>query len=447
MTIDLEGELRSLLAGKADSLNARPGQYDPYPGTARRVRRARTRRRLLTSALAVTAVAAVAVPALTATPGGDRVAPQTPVAEWPTRGSLAADTAFVSAVARQAGGGRVLYAGDDGVHRVALAYQVTKTAAAMTTMFYGQTGEPVVKLTKSESFSSQSGHGIGPASPFVWVSPPQKSVDTMRTLLVVGDPSMRNLRLSPSILVGPGPSLRRVGHRIAISRGATLTEVKGMRKPRLKATLGHRTFELPAPVSGPEPPADEQSLADLSALQRQVTNIGGWNASLLWLEARGGLGVDPSTIKFEIPWSGTIDGLSTLIARVTAPGLPTFQVVQYTKPRPDEGALSKIFVGPATKSVGWPVVDPTATGNTQTDGAVLAPGLPGLRVMLSLHGKKVAEGRTDGQGLATFRLKGGLTETQFGHVMYQVLDDHDIVRAVGAMNAAAYGDQFDVKKW
>ncbi|MCO6004881.1 hypothetical protein NE236_07800, partial [Actinoallomurus purpureus] len=241
MSTNLEDELRETFAARARSV---PTDPDPYPATVRRIVRARRRRRaVVAGALAVSAVLAVGAPTALrglASRGGPMSARHDDALHWPLRGSLAGDKAFLGALSEEAlrrdhGGDieHVLYAHDDGRHRVAVVV-TGRGRSAGTTVWQGASGA-APRAMDDESLMADSSR----PDPIVWY------VGDTGPLLVLGPPTMTDVKVSPAIAHDKNGTAYRVVRTVRTDHGAVLTDVPGARLGQLsvKFRIGGRYSE------------------------------------------------------------------------------------------------------------------------------------------------------------------------------------------------------------
>lgn len=230
--MSIETQLREALSARADEVGS--SVDDPWARVSGAIVVDRRRRR--TSALAgVAAVAAlaVAIPSLSGAVGRHTTAPARKTTQivpgptdprwssmetWPTRGSLAADTAFVSAANERLATGElnhVLYAGEVAGRRVVVAWSVTTESGARTEQLHlgvAPSGAPAEDLVTSVAEGTQASQdvvlvrlGMRPDSP----------------LLVLTTPGTRSGEVSASAKVNAdGSATRTPWQRFDLTDGA-----------------------------------------------------------------------------------------------------------------------------------------------------------------------------------------------------------------------------------
>ncbi len=214
--MSLETQLRDALAARADDIDGPAA--DPYERVSGAVTASRRRRR--TAAVgAVAAVAALAVLVPSLGQGGDR--PTQPakhtqvvvpgpddsrwgsISTWPTRGSLAADTALLTAVGNRFGSAHVLYAEDLPTSRVVVTWDSGTDSDEKLTMFAGPRGGSAQDLVEVSS----AGGGL---SDVVLL---REHADNDSTLVVLARPDVAGAAISRSVQIGLDGSVTRDAFR------------------------------------------------------------------------------------------------------------------------------------------------------------------------------------------------------------------------------------------
>lgn len=222
MSTYLESALRDSLAHEADVLDL---PDDPFEGFTHRERRHRRGRRLRVAALAAVAAAALGVqtniiPLPDGTPGFTTASVTTPLARAATRGSLAGDAAWLAGFRAQIkdlsdpdglwkvadrSRIRIIYAGDVGTFRVALAVVPLRLGAVQEwdlIWYEGPAGAAPARMTFSANASATDAYaswsrskqdGTGMA---VFVGPPDVAVTMSAVTGYAADGTLRRRPLS-----------------------------------------------------------------------------------------------------------------------------------------------------------------------------------------------------------------------------------------------------------
>jgi len=192
--MSIESQLREALASHAASIE--PAEGYPYERVSGAVAKNRTRRRTVgAAAVAVVAAFAIGVPSVSSrladgrtTPAGTSASlpPATDkawksIATWPTRGSLARDTALVDAIGEQFDG-RPIFVEDVGATRVALVVVSGKDVVVGT----GRQGAAASEMQRSSSGpTSEITNGVlgisGGDELFIFTTPDRTSVEVSKT--------------------------------------------------------------------------------------------------------------------------------------------------------------------------------------------------------------------------------------------------------------------------
>ncbi|MCW2914026.1 MAG: hypothetical protein JWN52_2094 [Actinomycetia bacterium] len=448
MTIEVEQELRATFATRAAGVMV---VSDPYPATARRITRARRRRAFSGAALAISLVAAVPVGLHLAVQQSPSPSPATAVSgplTWPTRGSLAGDAAFLKAVRQRTGGGKVAYAGDDGRNRAAVVF-VVERRSAKAYVLYGPSGSTASALRKEGLFESAD-LPLDPR-PIVWYSP-TKAANAPQILLIIGSPDMRDVRLSPGVTFRPDGTPHRDSIKLRATQGAVLTEVRDLRSPDLKARIGGRDTGLPSTYAFATglPDTSPGFQAAVEAAARKATGqVDPAEAVNLLHMTAAQLNVAVGKLTYRFWWGGRVAGHTVTIATISAPGTPTFRLVDIWQ---SDGSRSggegdtkgARFTGTPHDSLGW-TTGAGLHGSGPATAAVWVPGKPGIRVRFRLGGRTLGERRTDSTALAV--LSTTMTENQLSKADYQVVNDHGGVVGRGGLGLDAFDKAVETSDW
>ncbi|MEO5980737.1 MAG: hypothetical protein ABIQ13_00330 [Pedococcus sp.] len=214
--MSLETQLREALAARADDLVA--PAFDPCERVTSAVVTSRRRRRVAAVGAAA-AVVAVAVLAPNLAQGEHRSTlpakrtqvivpgPNDPrwsaLSSWPTRGSLATDTAFLTAVGNQFATSHVLYAADLPTTRVVVSWDAETGGDGKLTMFSGPRGGTAQDLAE---VSSASG-GLDDVVSL------REHADNDATIVVLTRPGIQTASISRSVQIGVDGSVTRDAYR------------------------------------------------------------------------------------------------------------------------------------------------------------------------------------------------------------------------------------------
>ena len=239
--MSIESQLREALAARADDLDGSVG--DPYAGVTAAIAVSRRRRRTAALAgVAAVAVIAVAIPSLSGGLGRDTTTPAkktqlilpgpddpawSTIATWPTRGSLATDTAFLAELRETSLDlARAVYAGDVGDDRVVVTVSHSEAGTDLLTVHSGDRGAPAAALTAHGSFEDDPGQAL-----LVREDPSAKG-----WLLVLAPPQVRGADISRTATVHTDGTVSRTWSTSALRDGvgvvtlvdspATLTRVR-----------------------------------------------------------------------------------------------------------------------------------------------------------------------------------------------------------------------------
>ncbi|MEV0405550.1 hypothetical protein [Actinoallomurus sp. NPDC050550] len=442
MSPNLEDELRATFSARAESVPTVP---DPYPATARRIVRARRRRRaVVAGALAVSAVLAVGVPAGLDHLGG-RVGAMSPrhgdALRWPLRGSLAHDQAFLKALREDAlrrhphtDMVRVLYAHDDGRRRVAVVVTV-RGRSARGDVLYGPSGAAPRALKEDNLFADDS-VPLDP-EPIIWFA------GGTGPLLILGPPAMTEVKVSPAIAQHKDGTPYRVVRTIPTDQGAVLTDVPGARpaqvsvKFRIDGRYGDAQDVL---YTMTEENAPGYWPAVGKAAAQAAGHVDAEQARGLLDGTAGYFGLPGDRLGYRLWWGTRLPGgVDALVATIRLPSGPEIRVVQDTytykdgSVSQDRSAVRVRDAADAQRPIGWTVAaDPTFPEDQQQAlGAVYVPGRSGARVELWSNSTMLTAGRTDATGLATFQV--GIAADRLRTCDYHVLDDKGKIVAHGGL--------------
>ncbi|MEV5748927.1 hypothetical protein AB0L00_14015 [Actinoallomurus sp. NPDC052308] len=442
MSMNLEDELRATFAARAESVPPGP---DPYPATARRVVRARRRRRAVAAgALAVSAVLLVGAPAgirQLADRPGPASGRHADALSWPLRGSLAGDKAFLGtlseeALRRQRWGDMVhiLYAQDDGRRRVAVVVTV-RGRSARGSVWHGPSGaEP--RAMKDDSLFADDSVPLDP-EPMVWYA------GGTGPLLVLGPPAMTDVKVSPAIAQREDGTAYRVVRTVHADRGAVLTDVPGVRPWQLAVEfrIGGRYGRA---QQVPYTTDSENSSAYWPAVGRAAAKATGHvdaeQARGLLDGTAGYFGLVGERLTYRFWWGDRLPGgADALVATLRVPSGPEIRVVQDTYTDRDGSTTQDRYAvrmrddADARRPIGWVT---TAAQNFPEEeehatGAVYVPDGAGVRVELWNHETMVTAARTGTTGLAVFQTR--LPAAELGGCEYRVLDGKGKIVAKGRL--------------
>ena len=392
--MSLETQLRDALGARAESL---PGPaFDPYERVAGAVVTSRRRRRVVAAgAVAAAAAIAMTVPGLVQG-GHDSTLPAkrtqvvvpgpddprwSSLSSWPTRGALAADTAFTTAVRNQFASANVLYAADLPTSRVVVTWDPESGTDGKLTMLSGPRGAAATDLSEVSSAS-------GGLEDVVSL---REHADNDSMLVVLARPGVSEVGISRSVQIGRDGSVTRDAFRtVRLTDGlhtelledspGSLTRVRLSDGPGARVTLTGR------------PSLDA---ADYGAICLGCT---GEDFRAKAEEAMGGgvaamLGLDPKDVQTSTVYFGPVDS-----AVATSLGMGD------THPR---GSLTRLLVADTTLP-GGQVMRSALIAVTAKDGTT------GATMELS-NGVPIAAGTA---ATRPFVLHGGGSET--GNMSYEV---------------------------
>ncbi|GAB3967891.1 hypothetical protein GCM10029978_036250 [Actinoallomurus acanthiterrae] len=443
MSPNLEDELRATFSARAESVPTVP---DPYPATARRIVRARRRRRaVVAGALAVSAVLAVGVPAGLDHLGG-RVGAMSArhgdALRWPLRGSLAGDKAFLGALREDAlrrhphgDMVHVLYAQDDGRRRIAVVVTV-RGRSARGDVLYGPSGAAPRALKEDNLFADDS-VPLDP-EPIIWFA------GGTGPLLILGPPTMTEVKVSPAIARHKDGTPYRVVRTIPADQGAVLTDVPGAQpaqvsvKFRIDGRYGDAQ-DVPYTMTAENAPGYWPAVGKAAA--RATGHVDTEQARGLLDGTAGYFGLPGDRLGYRLWWGARLpNGVDALVATVRLPSGPEIRVVQNTytekggSSTTDRYAVRMGDAADAQRPIGWTATTPQAFPGDQEHaiGAVYVPGRSGARVELWSDGTMLTAGRTDATGLATFEV--GIAADRLRTCEYHVLDDKGRIVARGRLD-------------
>jgi len=215
--MSIESQLREVLSARADEVDG--PAFDPYQRVAGAVVTNRRRRRAAAvGAVAAVAAVAVLVPSLVrgaehrTTPAKHTnvvvPGPNDPrwntLSTWPTRGELATDAAFLTAVSDQFGSARILYAADLDTTRVVVAWSPESGTDGQLTMYSGPRGGQAKDLSEVSSAS-------GGLDDLVSL---REHADNDSRLVVLAAPSVRTVGVSPTVRIDPDGTVTRADYRL-----------------------------------------------------------------------------------------------------------------------------------------------------------------------------------------------------------------------------------------
>jgi hypothetical protein len=435
MTTQLENDLRATLAARAGQVPTSP---DPYQSTHHRIVRSRRRRAAVSVVVAASLVIGVPTGLYALRPGAGNVsASDRSVLHWPIRGSLAGDRSFLTAAAERGqaesdkleppvrGTAHVLYAGDDGRHRAALVLVVgAKDTAGI--VLSGPSKAPAGSLRVNSLLDG----GLTSGRPIMSFDPVDK------VLLVVGPPTMTEVEMSPALAFGPSGSPARVKRLIPADRGVVFADVPDGEAAQMwaRGKVGGRFTESEQP-SYSETPSEDAGPSDAaitSATRKAAGHIPEDLASELVQATAINLGVADSELTYRFWWGGPVGpNRFAIVATVSAPGIPTFRMVDTTVDQPKHPNFwqNYLLVTPVKgfappSPIGWTIDDKAAPRGDAVppEDAVYAPGMQGDVVELLNHGIVIATAHLNGSGVATFPLN--QTPAQLRSDQYQILDAH-----------------------
>ncbi|GAA4629146.1 hypothetical protein GCM10023196_048630 [Actinoallomurus vinaceus] len=431
MSPNLEDELRATFSARAESVPTAP---DPYPATARRIARARRRRRAsVAGALAVTAVLAVGVPAGLhglAVRDGSLSARHGGALSWPLRGSLAHDRAFLGALREEAlrrdhsgDMAYVLYAHDDGRHRVAVVVTV-RGRSARGSVWLGASGDGP-RAMKDNSLFGDDSLPLDP-EPIVWFA------GGTGPLLVLGPPTMTDVKVSPAIAHREDGTPYREVRTVRADQGAVLTDVPGARLGQLsvKFRIGARYSEaqdVPYTLSRNNSPAYWPAVG--KAVAQAAGHVDAEQARGLLDGTAGYFGLTGDQLTYRFWWGDRLPGgVDALVATIRVPSEPEIRVIQDTYRFKDGTTDQERYAvrvrdaADAQRPIGWtPAVDkPLPEDQKPTLGAVYVPNGAGVRVELWNHGTMMMAARAGATGLATFSPR--LSTEELHGCEYHVVD-------------------------
>ncbi|KRE53001.1 hypothetical protein [Phycicoccus sp. Soil748] len=214
--MSIENQLREVLSSRADEVDG--PVFDPYQRVAGAVVTSRRRRRAgAVGAVAAIAAVAVIVPSLVrgddhrTTPAKHSQVvpgPSDPrwntLSTWPTRGGLATNAAFLTAVRDQFGPARILYAADLDTTRVVVAWSPESGTDGTLTMYSGPRGAAATDLVEVSSAS-------GGLDDLVSL---REHADNDSRLVVLAAPSVRTVGVSPTVRIDPDGTVTRADYRL-----------------------------------------------------------------------------------------------------------------------------------------------------------------------------------------------------------------------------------------
>lgn len=377
----IEAALRGEFSARAESLAVTP---PPHEAVRKAVRRDRTRRLIgTTSGLSLAAALVVAL-TLTLTPNGTSGSTTqsasdgpSPLLTIPTRGNLAADSVFLAAAmqrlgsidrswvayspadtkSRKATGGYViLYANDDGKHRVVIGGTYDARVTAFVVLVGGH-GAAAAALKVDSSSGSQD------PEYFTYLGSPSSSPAVIAPIpfVVLGPTNMTNVDYAiGATITTVASTFTDVRDPVAHARvvnGAAAGEiippavntvnqtVKVESYTLFRAEIGGRWVDANPLVRNFQVPPDRLPTGlDTTAIRNAVVTAGDAAGITLNLASPGGdavpdnaaqvlidlanfAGVSPSSISYQIDWTGreTAQWDATLLD-MHAPGLPAMQV-------------------------------------------------------------------------------------------------------------------------
>ena len=429
---DIEAVLRSELAVRADALEAVP---PPYANVRRAVRRDRGRR--LAGATAGLALAAALVVTLTQVLGGGSgstvgaaAGAPSPLLTVPTRGNLAGDSDFVtaakwrldtsskgaasarplpgsrSAAAATSNGYSILYANDDGTHRVVIGATYDGRYTLFTELV-GAHGDSVPALKQSDSGGAQT-----PDETFTFVGEFTENGDSV-PFVVLGPLDMTNAEYAT------GVTLAAAGGKLDVVRShvAKVTTVDGVAAGEIPGAhsmadvvrmdlftvfraqingryvdadqFGRASPALPGTLpTGPAYTAIKAAVAQkgrAAGLSMNTDSPGGDaapdNVAAVMLDLAQFDGVPISSLTYQVDWVGRETAQwDAALVDVQAPGLPPMQIFVrgLTAGAPDSASpgLAHTFVRPAT-----PLTPGHVPHTAAAFGGTPEPGVFGYQLM------------------------------------------------------------------
>jgi hypothetical protein len=395
---EVEAALRGELSARAVGL---PNGGPPMPRIVTAVRRDRMRRRTYTGAgfVLVAALVAATTPAILGAAQGAGVASAaargagpSQLLSMPPRGNLAGDAAFLRAVETRLSGDKVLYANDDGTHRVIISADTTKQSSTDFRTLVGDHDASVPQLepaTGGGEFSQE-------AKTYAFVGEPTAG-EAHAPLVVLGPMDLTGIEYATGMRLaearGELVPARTGTRRISAVDGVAETELAGTEVLNsasdsglyfaMRAKLGKQyVVTSPSVRALPETPAGNiedpgyepvraaiVAKGELAGMTLALKGSSGEaladNVALVLSDAANLADVTPSNVATRVDWVGreTPEWDSALV-EFAAPGLPVFQAfIRGLAPGVADGdspSLAQSFVRP---------VEPLTRGHIPTSAA------------------------------------------------------------------------------
>jgi hypothetical protein len=239
--MSIETQLREALSARADEVGGSVG--DPYERVSGAITVSRRRRRTAAlAAVAAVAAIAVAIPSLgelgrdTTTPAKKTTivvpGPEDPrwasVATWPTRGSLADDTAFLSSFRDAVASARVLYAGDIGADRVVITWDRDDAGEERIKVYADDRGARAASL---DSISSN-----GQTSSMTLIVRRDPTPDGW--MLLLAPPTVKTAEVSPTATIQSDSTVTRSWNTVPLEAGAAVVDMRGAPMSLTRVRIG-----------------------------------------------------------------------------------------------------------------------------------------------------------------------------------------------------------------
>lgn len=262
--MSIESQLREALSARADEADLGSPSTDPYARVSGAIAIDRRRRRTAALAgVAAVAVIAVAVPTLAGGLGRDSTTPAkrtqvvvpgpedprwASMATWPTRGSLADDSAFLTRVRARTLAPKVLYAGDLTTARVVVLWSPDAengNTNGRVSLQEGPRGASLDELAETASGTPLTSDAVS-----VLVGTTRQA-----TAILLTSPGNRSASLSTSLTIGRDGSVSRTWRDVALSNGAAVVEAQSagwVSRVRLGDSSGMPDLSSLKSVSSPD---------------------------------------------------------------------------------------------------------------------------------------------------------------------------------------------------